>query len=61
MTLNLPRRTRVAIYLANVIGAPIVAYAFAKGWIGELEVTLYGSEVSAAFLLAGLNVPTSSV
>lgn len=55
MTLNPPRRVRAAIYLANLFGAPVVAYAFAKGWIGELEVTLYGSEAAAAFLMAGLN------
>ena len=57
MTLNPPRRVRAAIYIGNVIGTPLIAYAFAKGWIGELEVTLWGSEVAAAFLLAGLNLP----
>lgn len=57
MTLNPSRRTRAAIYITNVLAAPLVAYAFAKGWIGELEVTLYGSEAAAAFLLAGLNTP----
>jgi hypothetical protein len=58
MRVNPSKRVRAAIYVANVLGAPLVAYAFAKGWIGELEVTLYGSEVSAAFLLAGLNTQT---
>ncbi|MBA2952099.1 hypothetical protein GON03_18970 [Nocardioides sp. MAH-18] len=55
MNLNPPRRVRAAIYIANVVGAPLVAYCFAKGWIGQLEVTLWSGEVSAAFLLAGLN------
>jgi hypothetical protein len=55
MTINPPRRVRALIYVANVLGAPLIAYAFAKGWVGELEVTLFSAEVSAAFLLAGLN------
>ncbi len=55
MNLNPPRAVRAAIYAANLLGAPLVTYAFAKGWIGELEVTLYGTEAAAAFLLAGLN------
>ena len=54
-TINPPRRIRAAIYIANTLGAPLITYAFAKGWIGELEVTLYGAEAAAAFLLAGLN------
>lgn len=58
MTINPPRRVRALIYVANVLGAPFVAYAFAKGWVGELEVSLFSAEVSAAFLLAGLNTGT---
>lgn len=57
MPLNPPRLVRAGIYIANVIGAPLITYAFAKGWIGDLEVTLWGGEVTAAFLLAGLNTP----
>lgn len=60
MTVNVPPRLRLAIYLLNVFGAPLVAYLFAKEWIGELEVTLFAAEVSAAFLVAGLNVPSGS-
>lgn len=59
MKLNPSRRARAAIYIANLFGAPLVTYAFAKGWIGELEVTLYGAEAAAAFLLAGLNTPAA--
>jgi hypothetical protein len=59
MTINPPRRVRALIYIANVLGAPFIAYAFAKGWVGELEVTLFSAEVSAAFLLAGLNTAPS--
>lgn len=57
MRLNPPRRVRVAIYVCNVVAAPVVAYAFSKGWIGTLEMTLYSSEVAGAFMLAGLNAP----
>lgn len=56
MTVNLSRRQRVAIYLINIVGTPVVAYALAKGWIGELELTLWAAEVTAAMTLAGLNV-----
>ncbi len=56
MNVNIPRRARVLIYLANVIGTPAIAYALAKGWIGPLEVTLWGAEVAAVMALAGLNV-----
>lgn len=59
MTVNVPPRIRLVIYLLNIFGAPLAAYLFAKGWIGELEVTLFGAEVAAAFLVAGLNVPSS--
>ena len=58
MNLNPPRRVRAAVYVANMLAAPLVAYAFAKGWIGTLEVTLFGAEVSAGFAVAGLNLPT---
>ncbi len=56
MTVNLPRRLRLALYLLNVCGTPVVVYALAKGWIGQLELTLWGAEVTAAMTLAGLNV-----
>ena len=58
MTVNLSRRTRIAIYVANVLGTPVVAYAHARGWIGDLEVGLWSTEVAAAFVLAGLNAPS---
>jgi len=57
MTLNPSRRIRAALYVANMIGTPVVAYALAKGWIGTLEVTLWSAEATATFALAGLNTP----
>jgi hypothetical protein len=56
MRINLSRRHRLAIYVLNVIGTPVIVYAKAKGWIGDLEVALWSAEVAAAFALAGLNV-----
>ncbi|KAB2807975.1 hypothetical protein ACIRN4_06425 [Pimelobacter simplex] len=58
MKINVPFRVRVALYLANVLGTPVVVYALAKGWIGDLELTLWGAEVAAAFAVAGLNAST---
>lgn len=57
MTINLSRPWRLGIYALNVLGTPLAVYARAKGWIGDLEMTLWGAEVTAAFALAGLNVP----
>lgn len=59
MTLNPPRRIRAVIYVANMLGTPVIAYALAKGWIGTLEVGLWSGEVTAAFALAGLNTPAA--
>lgn len=56
MNLNVPPAARLVIYVVNVLGTPLVAYASAKGWIGDLEVSLWSAEVAAAFALAGLNV-----
>ena len=56
MRVNLPRRHRLALYVINAIGTPVVVYASAKGWIGDLEVALWSAEAAAVFALAGLNV-----
>lgn len=57
MKVNLPRWARAVVYAANLLGTPVVVYSVAKGWIGDLELTLWGTEVTAAFALAGLNIP----
>lgn len=56
MELNIPYKVRAAIYVLNLIGAPFVAYALAKGWIGQLEVNLWAAELTAVLAMAGLNV-----
>lgn len=58
MKINIPFRYRVGIYLANVLGTPVVVYLRAKGIIGDLELTLWGAEIAAAFVVAGLNAST---
>lgn len=59
MTLNVPYKVRAALYILTAIGTPLAAYLFAKDLIGELELTLWGAEVTVVSLLAGFNtVPT---
>jgi hypothetical protein len=59
MKITVPSRIRVAIYVLNVLGTPVVAYLLARAIIGPLEMTLWAAEVAAAFLLAGLNTPAA--
>lgn len=56
MTINLPYKVRAAIYIANFVGSPVMAYLLNKGIIGEMEVALWAAEMMAAFALAGINV-----
>ena len=55
MRVNPPRRVRVALYVANIIGGPLVGYLQAKGVLGPLEVSLWSAEVAAVMAMAGLN------
>ncbi|AKU15735.1 hypothetical protein [Luteipulveratus mongoliensis] len=59
MTLNLSPKVRKVAYVATAVGAPVVAYLNAKGYIGELEVALWSGEVAVVNILAALNVPAS--
>ena len=56
MRFNLPARARVIIYVVTALGAPVMAYLFAKGYIGELEVGLFSALVTAVNGMAALNV-----
>lgn len=49
-----PKTWRRLVYALNGLGTPIVAYAVAKGWIGPLELALWGAEVAASSTLAGV-------
>lgn len=59
MNLNPPAKVRALLYLATALGTPIIAYLFAKGHLGELEVTLWSAEVAIVNVMAGLNVAKS--
>ena len=59
MTLNPSRRVRAILYVATLVGTPVVVYLQAKGVIGDLELTLWGAEVTAVSAMAALNTPTS--
>lgn len=50
---------RRLVYVGNVVLTPVVGYLFAKGYIGELELTLWGAEVTAVMALAGYNTNTA--
>lgn len=56
MQLNIPYKVRAGIYIANVLGSPIIGFLLAKHIIDAQAVGLWTAEVAAAFLLAGLNV-----
>ncbi len=58
MTLSLSPKVRVLLYVLTVIGTPVVVYLKAKGIIGDLELILWGAEVTAVSGLAAFNVPT---
>lgn len=56
MNINLPPKVRISLYILTAIGSPVVSYLLAKGFIGELEMALWGAEVTAVTALAAFNV-----
>jgi len=56
MNVNLPPNVRQAIYIANVLGTPLMAYFLVVGIIGKNEVALWAAEMTAAYGLAAINV-----
>lgn len=56
MKLNVPPRVRAGLYVLTALGTPLMAYLFARSFIGELEVALWAAEVTAVNALAALNV-----
>lgn len=58
MTVNLPPRVRVALYILTGLGTPLVAYLAAKGIIEDLEVVLWSAEVTVVSGMAAFNVAT---
>jgi hypothetical protein len=56
MQINPPHQVRVALYVLTALLSPVMVYLMAKGYIGTLEMALWGSEVTAVSLMAGFNV-----
>lgn len=56
MSVNLPPRVRVLLYILTALGTPLMAYLLAKGIIGELEMTLWSAEVTVVTGMAAFNV-----
>lgn len=55
MTVTMPAWLRRALYVLTAIGTPVTAYLSAKGYIGDLEVTLWSGEVAVVSALAAFN------
>lgn len=56
MRFNIPNKVRAIIYIVTALSTPVVAYLFARGILGELELTLFGALVTAVTAMASLNV-----
>lgn len=52
MTVTLPAWLRRALYVVTALGAPVVVYLRAKGFIGDLELGLWSAEVTVVTALA---------
>jgi hypothetical protein len=57
MNVVLNPTVRTVLYILTVLGAPVVVYLRAKDIIGDVELALWGAEVSAVSLLAAFKVP----
>lgn len=55
MTLNVPYKIRAGLYVFTAVGTPIVTYLLARQIIGDLEMALWGAEVTVVTALAALN------
>jgi hypothetical protein len=55
MTLNVPYKIRAALYVFTAVGTPVVTYLLARQIIGDLEMALWGAEVTVVAALAAFN------
>lgn len=55
MKLEIPYKVRAAIYIFTAVGTPVVTYLAARDFIGDLEVALWGAEVTVVTTMAALN------
>jgi len=56
MELNIPANIRSWLYVAIVLGGPVVFYLMTKGWIGDAELALWTAITMGVAALARLNV-----
>lgn len=52
MSLNPPRRVRIALYLLAMLGTPLVAYLYTRGLIGDPEAVLWAAYAAICNALA---------
>lgn len=55
MQVYIPYKVRAAIYIATGVLTPIMVYLLAINVIGNLEMVLWGAEVTFVMGMAGLN------
>lgn len=58
---TIPYKVRTAIYITTGLLTPVVIYLLAKGFIGSLEMTLWGAEVTFVMGLAGFNTTPNTI
>ena len=56
MSFNPPYKVRAGLYILIALGTPVIGYLKSKGYIGDLEVSLWGGLVMATSGLAALNI-----
>ena len=55
MSFNLPYRVRAVLYITTGVVSPVMAYLLARGYITELEMSLWLAEVTFVSALAAFN------
>lgn len=55
----IPAKLRKIAYVLLWVTAPLAAYATAKNWIGDLELSLYLAYVTGSGILAASNTNTA--
>lgn len=55
MQITIPYKIRAIIYIATGVLTPVMVYLLSLGVIGNLEMILWGAEVTFVMGMAGLN------
>lgn len=59
MAVNIRPKPRFLLYVFTAVGTPIVGYLKAKGLIGDLELGLWGAEVTVVTTLSAAKTDLS--